>query len=207
MADEKKKGDETAAKSAADEARERAQKQREAQAATVSANATATSADVARADEGDKVAPAKDELSGGEQVTNLSPEEVSKLLSRLAALETLVAGSRGLEGPEADATKSTAILAASAVNAPQNALRNGSVTSAPNGQPIAKGYDPGNVNLAAKSAADRQFVEGVRVLLLAPHYIGDVVRNEGEVLEDYSGPLSSRMAVVDDRGNLVQAAA
>ena len=201
MADDKKKGDEGAAKSAADEARQRAQAARQDQGDA----AGGVAADVARAGADDKVAPAKGEAPAGEQVASLTPEQVTQMLARMAALEALVAGSRGLEGPAIGDTKSTVALAPAAVNQPQHAVRAAGITSAPTGQPIAKAYTPQAGALPDVLPGHMQpRVEGARVLLTKPFYYMDAIRNEGEVLEGYTGPLGSGMVEVDDQGRPIK---
>ena len=196
MADEKKKGDETAAKNAADEARQRAQAARAE---------TSTAADVARAGEGDKVAPAVGEAPAGEQMVTMSADQFQAIMSRMDGLQAMIAGSRGLEGPAIGDPKSTVALAPAAVNAPQHAVRASGITSAPNGQPIAKAYVPQAGAMPDVLPGHMQpRVEGARVLLTKPFYYNDAIRNEGEVLEGYTGPLGSGMVEVDDQGRPVK---
>jgi len=162
-------------------------------------------------------AAAKDPRSPEERATG-SRQDEDDLARDTAAAQ----GRSGVEGLSPDQPKDTLVASPGAQFDPAAVARlPAGVTSSPLNQPIPEGMgatvsrlpDPyefedgengvwGRDERTGKVIRPRQYpkLEGQDVLVTKTGYIDDAIRNEGEIMRGYTGPLASWMQPLDDKG-------
>lgn len=220
---------------AADDARAAAQKAKEDQAAKEKAEAEkAKAADAAKGGAGAVPGgekPPADAVKDG-QAPPVDPEslDVKALLTRLDAVErmnaTLTAQMAGMTGPAVNEAKDvTAVSPGAAFDPRATRPLPAGVSSAPAMQPIPAGLGDGGIALGATDARavwgndakgnpiePRRYggLEEEDVMVVATGYYDDAVRNPGDVLRGYTGPMGSwfvPVSLVKEAGGLEQARA
>jgi len=82
-----------------------------------------------------------------------------------------------------------------------NATVDNTAEGAPEPAPILA---PAPTPLVEVERPKHEQLDGARIRLTERSYIGDVLYDEGAIIEDYSGPKGPHMEEIDDRGNPVR---